>query len=193
LIQKLDSGEKSGGTIISTLLQGSQDLSDHAKDQDCRVVIVAGSDTTASSIAGFFYYLTLYPAVYKKLQRTLDEHFPGGDTTYTNAVGSRIPYLDAVIHETLRLQPPVPAGLPRETPPEGLTIDGVFIPGYTTVSVPNYTINRDERCYGSPLEFIPERWTDERPDLIKIKNVFMPFTLGEFTCSHFFGLFADES
>jgi cytochrome P450 len=184
----MDSGEKSDGTIISTLLKASEGLSDNAKNQDCRLVIVAGSDTTASAIAGFFYYLALYPAVYKKLQHTLDGYFPGGDAEYTNAVGSRIPYLDAVIHETLRLQPPAPIGPPRETPPEGLTIDGVFIPGCTTISVPNYTINRDERYYGSPLEFIPERWTEERADLVKNKNVFIPFTLGEFTYPLFWGV-----
>jgi cytochrome P450 len=42
-----------------------------------------------------------------------------------------------------------------------------------------YVISRDERYYERPLEFIPERWTDELSELVKEERVFMPFTLGQ--------------
>jgi cytochrome P450 len=42
-----------------------------------------------------------------------------------------------------------------------------------------YVISRDERYYEWPLEFIPERWTDELSELVKEERVFMPFTLGQ--------------
>jgi cytochrome P450 len=148
------------------------------------VLLTSGhSDTTASALVGMFYFLTSHPIVYKKLQCTLDAVFPSGDAEYANLAASYVPYLDAVINETLRLQPPVPVGPPRETPPEGITVDGVYIPGNTIVSVPIYSTSRDERYYERPLEFIPERWTEECPELVKDKSVFMPFTLGELLSS----------
>ena len=53
-----------------------------------------------------------------------------------------LPHLNGVINETLRLYPPVPMHGSRETPPEGITIAGQFIPGGTTLFAPRYTIHR---------------------------------------------------
>lgn len=50
--------------------------------------------------------------------------------------------LEAIANETMRLHPPVPAGTQRMTPPQGLTIGDVYIPGDTTVQVSSYTIFR---------------------------------------------------
>jgi cytochrome P450 len=61
-----------------------------------------------------------------------------------------------------------------------MTVDGVYIPGNTIISVPMYVTSRDERYYERPLEFIPERWTDEMPALVKDDRIFMPFTLGQY-------------
>jgi len=140
-------------------------------------VIIAGSDTTASAIVGFFYYLTANPRVCHKLQHILSEAFPAGDSEYRAAAAAEIPYVDAVINETMRLQPPVPANLTRTTPKEGLTIGGVYIPGDITVSVPTYAIHRDRRYFERPLEFLPERWTDQ-PELVKDPKAFIPFSIG---------------
>ncbi|KAJ6032702.1 Cytochrome P450 [Penicillium herquei] len=71
-------------------------------------------------------------------------------------------HLNGVINEALRLCPPVPSSVPRETPSEGLTID-------------------DPDCFLSPKEFIPERWYS-RPDLMPDASVFAPFSLGTYGC-----------
>lgn len=120
------------------------------------------------------------PTIYKKLQRILDQDFTGGDREYSNSVGSHTPYLGGVIHEFLRLQPLIPSALPRETPPEGITIEGVYVPGSTIISVPVHAIGRDGRYYERPFEFVAERWTEEMPEPVRDSRVFMPFTLGLF-------------
>lgn len=55
---------------------------------------------------------------------------------------SKMKYLQACIDESLRLHPPVPSGLQRMTPREGLQIGETFIPGDTIVQIPTYTLYR---------------------------------------------------
>lgn len=72
----------------------------------------------------------------------------------------------------------------RRTPPEGITVDGKYVPGKTQISVHTMAIQRDERYYSRPLEFIPERWIDaERPaNFNHDARAFVPFTIGQFSC-----------
>ena len=53
-----------------------------------------------------------------------------------------LPHLTGLINETLRLHPPVPSGGLRDTPPEGLTLGSTYIPGNTTVLIPQYSLGR---------------------------------------------------
>ncbi|KAJ4396529.1 hypothetical protein N0V93_000749 [Gnomoniopsis smithogilvyi] len=157
---------------------GSAPPGEAAFQEDSRVLMVAGSDTTSAALTNSFYYLTKYPAVYRKLQAIVDAEFPGGEADWTYTKAKAIPYLDAVIQETLRLRPSVPSGLPRVTPPGGLQIDEVFIPGDVNISVPTYTIQRDPKHWDDPLEFMPERWETLSTD----KTPFFPFTRGKYAC-----------
>lgn len=62
----------------------------------------------------------------------------------------KLPHLNAVIHETMRVHPPVLDGLPRDTPAEGVTIDGRFIPGNVTCLAPFSTISKRKSCFRFP-------------------------------------------
>ena len=58
-----------------------------------------------------------------------------------------LPHLSAVINETLRFHHVIPTGGYRDTPEEGLTIGGQFIPKDTTIIAPRYILNRCELSY----------------------------------------------
>lgn len=125
------------------------------------------------------YYLAKHPECYKRLQEAVRREFPGGDADWTYERARTVSYLDHVIYETLRLRPPVPRGLTRLTPPEGLTVDDVFIPGDTITSVPTYTLQRDERYWPGAKSFDPDRWAALSTD----REPWIPFARGQWTCT----------
>lgn len=143
---------------------------------DSRTAIVAGSDTTASTLITLFTYLADSPEALKELQQDLDS-IPEDSTD------SRL--LNACIDEALRLNPPVPSGVSRTSPPEGITLDnGTFIPGGIDVLFPLWASSHDPRWFDSPDEFRPHRWLDSSPEeLAKMKAVFHPFWLGRYGCA----------
>jgi cytochrome P450 len=65
---------------------------------------------------------------------------PGSETEVRDTQEAK--YLNGIVNETLRLHPPVPSGLLRETPPEGITVGDIFIPGGVTVSAPSWSMGR---------------------------------------------------
>ena len=91
-------------------------------------------------------------------------------------------YLNAVINETLRLHPPVMSGLQRVTPPEGMVINSKHVPGNTVVTIPTYTLHRDERNFSSPNSFMPERWIDAKSVENHNVKAFNPFSYGPTGC-----------
>lgn len=109
---------------------------------DARLIIVAGSDTTAASLTYITYHLARAPHVVVKLREELRllNYRPGHETELRDIQDAK--YLNGVINEALRLHPPVPSGILRLTPPEGITIDGKFIPGGVTISAPSYSMGR---------------------------------------------------
>lgn len=134
------------------------------------------SDTIAPTLVFAFYEL----ARASLQQQKLFEELRGIDL-YDNTQLQRCVHLNAIINETLRLHPPVPTGGYRQSPPEGITIGGAYIPGNITIVSPRYSLARLGSSYKSAHEWIPERWTTQ-PDLVKDARGFAPFSQGRFAC-----------
>ena len=92
-----------------------------------------------------------------------------------------LPYLKAVIKETLRLFPPSPLLLPRETM-ESCKIDGYEIQPKTLVFVNAWAIGRDPETWKEPEEFHPERFIGNLIDFKGQDFEFMPFGAGRRIC-----------
>ena len=131
-----------------------------------------------SSVCAITYYLAQNPDVQSKLQAELDEALGHDDSPIApSEIVKRLPYLEAVMNEGLRLHSTSAMGLPRVVPEGGLHVSGKFFPEGTVLSVPTYTIHRDPEVWGDDVEvFRPERWFER--DQAEIQKMFNPFSYG---------------
>ncbi|KAF2496864.1 cytochrome P450 [Lophium mytilinum] len=173
--------------LMAHLITSTPD--DHAGREllfsESRLIISAGSDTTATALTFLSVLLSLpeQSATLANLRTGLDCIFskPSNDKGAFSCMRP-LPILDAVINEGLRLYPSVYFPSQRVTPAAGMTINGRYIPGDINISIPAYALSHDPRCFEQPDEFIPERWTT-RPELTINKAGSMPFMTGPYDCA----------
>ena len=92
---------------------------------NCSVIVMAGSETVATAMSGFFFYLHQNPRVYKILTKEIREAYKDeSEIDMKNA--SALPYLHAVIEETMRVYPPAVEVSPRASP--GAEVNGTWVP-----------------------------------------------------------------
>ncbi|KAL0570428.1 hypothetical protein V5O48_011532 [Marasmius crinis-equi] len=125
----------------------------------CGTAYAAGSDTTVASIEAFFLAMGMYPDTQKKAQAELDTVIRGGQMPgYEER--SKLPYIEAILRETLRWSPALPLGVLKATSEEDV-VDGFYIPKGATVVNNIWAISRDEAIYPGPESFNPERFLKE--------------------------------
>ena len=120
---------------------------------------LAGSDTTSVSLRSIIYNLLKNPNALKKLQGELDANVTVYPPDYTTA--ANLKYLDAVIHEALRVHPIGSIVFERVVPSLGHTtsVSGTELPPGTQIAQTPWTMNFDEQIWGpEPRKFKPERW-----------------------------------
>jgi len=132
---------------------------------DFAVNIFAGSDTTAISTRSIIYYLLKNPQCKQKLVEEIDTLRRQGQLSdpVTLSEADKMPYLQAVMYEALRMHPAVGMSLPRTTPQGGATVAGRYIPAGTVVGANPWVVHRNKEIYGDDVEsFRPERWMTEK-------------------------------
>ncbi|KAL1768869.1 cytochrome P450 3A9 [Sigmodon hispidus] len=140
--------------------------------------IIAGYDTTSSTLAFALYLLATHPDVQKKLQEEIDAALPNKAPPNYDKV-MELEYLDMVLNEILRLYP-VGNRLERVCK-QDVEIDGVFIPKGSVVIVPIYALHQDPQYWPEPEEFCPERFSKENKGNIS-PYVYLPFGNGPRNC-----------
>jgi cytochrome P450 len=128
---------------------------------ECNIMMNAGSVTTAIAITNVMYQLLRNPRCLAKLREELDAVLEEDDVVADYDKVKHLPYLRACLDESLRLFPPTPHGLPRETPAEGTNILGEWVAGNTSVSMSALVAHRDEGVFPNADQYIPERWLGE--------------------------------
>lgn len=91
------------------------------------ILIMAGSETSATLLSGITFQLLKNPRVFEVLLKEIRGAFQSPDEM-TFASEAKLTYLQACIDEALRVYPPVPIAVTRIAPPEGAIVDGHFVP-----------------------------------------------------------------
>jgi cytochrome P450 len=122
----------------------------------------AGSDTSAATLSSMILALVAYPHILPILQAELDAYLPisSPDTrspTLSDREKGKLPYLTALITETLRWRSATPFGIPHATS-EADSYNGFYIPAKTTVIANSWAINNNPLYFPSPSSFAPERY-----------------------------------
>lgn len=148
--------------------------------------IIAGSDTTGSTLGGIFYCLLKNPATLDKLRKEIASAVGEGRLSSPPVFkeAHELPYLQAVIQESLRMYPPIGLPLQRKVPAGGKEICGHFFPAGTVVGANVLALHRNHSIWGEDAyRFRPERWleADKETHAVFERN-WAPFGLGTRTC-----------
>ncbi|KAG4417565.1 hypothetical protein IFR04_009295 [Cadophora malorum] len=184
-IKRLKDGARDHPDFISQILKNSDSkkaLTETEIELNMALFISAGTDTTATTLTGWTYFVCTHPQVYERVVGEVRGAFKGGEDIKWENV-RKLRYLEATIYEALRLFPPSAASQQRIVPTGGATIDGILIPGGKTVAVSPWASTRSSLNFYLPDSFHPERWLGEDP---RFKNdhldASLPFGTGPRVC-----------
>ena len=117
-------------------------------------LMLAGHETTALTLAFIFHALGQHPSVHARLVAEVDAVLGGREATFADL--ARLPYTDAVVHESMRVYPP--AWIVGRENTEPFEVGGYTIPPRTQFQIMTYALHRDPRWFDDPAVFRPERW-----------------------------------
>ncbi|KAL2821767.1 cytochrome P450 [Aspergillus cavernicola] len=164
--EAVDRGEKPNrATIFHQLLQ--PDATEGYKiptvgelKDEAFILLSAASDTTGNALTIATYNLARNPDMYARLSAELKERFSDSETLLDFVALEKLPYLTAVIKESLRLSFGVPGRLPRVVPASGAEFNGYHLAPGTVVSMSSWMMHHNEDLYPEAKRFNPERWMD---------------------------------
>jgi cytochrome P450 len=152
------------------------------------MLIVAGSSTIVSILAGFWFYISRNQSAYEKLIKEIRGTLSSSEEIVSGAKLASCIYLYACIDECLRMSPGGPSEFAREILPGGTTINGEYFPKGIVVGCAHWAMGHNEEVFGDPNRFRPERYipseatgvTEE--DVHRIKSYYNPFLIGPTNC-----------
>ncbi|KAK7265615.1 hypothetical protein RJT34_33237 [Clitoria ternatea] len=143
-------------------------------------IFIAGTDTASATIIWTMSELIRNPKAMKRAKEEVREVVKGKGMVEESDL-SRLVWLKQVVKESLRLHPPAPLLLPRETT-ETCRIKGYEIPAKTRVFVNAKSIGMDPSCWENPNEFLPGRFLDSAIDFGGQHFEMLPFGVGRRGC-----------
>ncbi|KAJ1966996.1 hypothetical protein IWQ62_002124 [Dispira parvispora] len=172
-------------------------LSDGQLTSETVTLMIAGTETTSATMCVLYNLLFHHPEVYQRLQEEVIQAFPipsgasSGDPlpltaevvkmldiTHSN-VKQRVPYVEAVLNETMRMYPAAPGILIRSVPRGGRIINGHYLPADTLVGLAITAYHYGPE-WTNPYQFDPDRFvgTQGEKNLVKL----LTFSLGPRQC-----------
>lgn len=148
-------------------------------------ITIAGSEGTATALTGATFLLLRHPHQYQRAVHEVREAFHNESEMTSSEIYARVPFIDSVLQEAMRLYPPVSITMPRKIPEGGEIIDGRFVAAGTTVGVNHLSCYRSSRNFGDATDFRPERWLRSNgtgASAVDNFEAFRPFSFGPRSC-----------
>lgn len=153
--------------------------------------LAAGFDTSGITLCYVVHELSQRPKVQARLRRELltlqpPVAFDSAEIPVAKTLDA-LPYLEAVLQETLRLRSAIPGPEPRITPPGGCSLgpEGEYgrIPGGIRISAQAHSLHRNPDVFHRPNDWLPERWLDADEDKAReMRRWFWAFGSGGRMC-----------
>ncbi|GAB4205991.1 MAG: cytochrome P450 [Roseiflexaceae bacterium] len=161
-------------TLIQTRDEDGARLSDAELIGHAHNIFVAGHDSSANTLTWALFLLAQHPQVYADLRDELHGLLRGAAPTLEQL--GRLPLLDGVLKETMRLM--TPAIMIKRDTTATCEIGGYLVPGGTPVLISPYITHRLSELYPDPERFVPARWfgLDRGP------YEYLPFGAGPHMC-----------
>lgn len=171
-----------GSDLLAMMLLAQDDEAGPMSDKQLRdeliTLFIAGHETTALALTWAFYLLSQHPAsdtaVAAEIRQGLGERQP------TLADLPDLKAAERVIKESMRLYPPL-WSIAGRLVLQDCTIGGYLIPKDSVIFINPWAMHRNPHYFTQPLEFHPERWTDEFAKALP-KYTYFPFGAGQRTC-----------
>jgi cytochrome P450 len=177
-----DAAEEAADADLLSLLSRARNEEDGSLDatelrDQVLVFLLAGHETTATSLAFALHLLARHPEVRARAQEEVDA-LPSGEP-YTAATVDRLPYLTMVLKETMRLYPAAPL-MGRRAVAE-TEIDGHLIPAGADILISPWVTHRHPAHWDTPDRFDPDRFTPDQ-ETARHRYAWLPFGGGPRAC-----------
>jgi len=167
-VSKVVSGENSGNknvshrTVFHELLNSDSkgtDFSLELLEHEALGLLGGGIETTKNTLSVATYHVLANPSIHARLRAELEEAIPDPNAPISLLAIEKLPYLNAVIQEGLRLSYGIPQRSPRINNIDAVHYKGYAIPPGTPVGMSTYLQLRHPDVFPNPDVFDPERWT----------------------------------
>nr|P37122.1 RecName: Full=Cytochrome P450 76A2; AltName: Full=CYPLXXVIA2; AltName: Full=Cytochrome P-450EG7 [Solanum melongena]CAA50648.1 P450 hydroxylase [Solanum melongena] len=155
-------------------------LSEHEIKIFVLEMFLAGTETTSSSVEWALTELLRHPEAMAKVKTEISQAIEP-NRKFEDSDIENLPYMQAVLKESLRLHPPLPFLIPRETI-QDTKFMGYDVPKDTQVLVNAWAIGRDPECWDDPMSFKPERFLGSKIDVKGQHYGLIPFGAGRRMC-----------
>ncbi|WCJ35329.1 Cytochrome P450 82A1 [Euphorbia peplus] len=184
--RKLEKGDEDFMDAMVGILEDEKELASHDADTInkamCLGLIIAATGTTKFTLTWALESLLKNPNTLKKAREELDMNI-GKERNVQESDMNNLVYLQAILKETLRLNPPAALSVPHQAI-EDCTVGGYFVPKGTRLLTNLWKMQRDSRIWEEPCEFLPERFltTHKHVDVRGQSFELLPFGSGRRMC-----------
>ncbi|MFE9728647.1 cytochrome P450 [Streptomyces sp. NPDC005794] len=182
-VTELQESGRDSGDMLSLLLRATdketgRPLTGHQISSEILTLAVAGTETTASVLSWALYEISRDADVRRHVLDELDTVLEGRPIAFEDL--SRLPYLDRVVRETLRLHH---TGwlVTRRTVTE-TRLGQWSVPAGTELAYCQHALHRDPALFPDPLAFDPDRWLDDAQTKAFTPGAYLPFGAGKHSC-----------